>query len=253
MARIDTLIRAAAAGGSRLIVLPELANTGYVFANIEEARALAEPVPAGPSATAWCALAAALDVYIVAGICECDGEKLYNAALIAGPDGYIGTYRKMHLWNRENIVFDRGNLGIPVFDMPLGRIGIAICYDGWFPETFRQLALEGAEIICIPTNWVPMPGQQPGQEAMPHILHKAAAHSNGLFIACADRTGIERGQVFEGQSLILGPRGRCIAGPASRDEEQIVTAALHLDEIAQARRLNEFNIILQDRRADIYG
>ncbi|MDP4006263.1 nitrilase family protein [Methylobacterium sp. NEAU K] len=252
LARASELIREAAAAGSRLIVLPELANTGYVFASREEAAALAEPVPDGPSARAWGALAAELGVHIVAGIAERAGDALYNAALITGPDGYIGTYRKAHLWHRENVFFAKGDLGFPVFETALGKVGVAICYDGWFPETFRQLALGGAEIVCVPTNWVPMPDQPAGEAAMANTLHRAAAHSNGIFIACADRVGVERGQPFEGQSLIIGPKGWPLAGPASRDRAETISAVIDLAE-AGRKDLNEFNSVLRDRRSDIYG
>jgi N-carbamoylputrescine amidase len=252
LARSCALIRDAASSGSRLIVLPELANTGYVFDTLEEARNLAEPAPDGPSARAWCAFARELGIHLVAGIAERDGDILYNSALIAGPDGYIGTYRKAHLWNRENLFFAKGNLGFPVFDTALGKIGVAICYDGWFPETFRQLALQGAEIVCVPTNWVPMPDQPAGEAAMANVLHRAAAHSNGIFIACADRVGVERGQPFEGQSLIVGPRGWALAGPASRDKPETLTALVDL-AAAGRKDLNAFNSLLRDRRADVYG
>lgn len=252
MARASDLVRAAAAAGSRLIVLPELASTGYVFESAAEAAALAEPVPDGPTTRAWGALAAELGVHIVAGIAESAGDTLYNAAVIVGPEGYIGTYRKAHLWDQENVFFARGDLGFPVFDTALGKVGVAICYDGWFPETFRQLALGGAEIVCIPTNWVPMPDQPEGEAAMANTLHRAAAHTNGLFIACADRVGIERGQPFEGQSLIIGPKGWPLAGPASRDRTETLSALVDLDA-AGRKDLNAFNSLLRDRRTDIYG
>lgn len=253
VARSSVLIRAAAAEGSALVVLPELANTGYVFDTVDEALQLGEPVPDGPSAQAWSALAEELGIHIVAGITERAGDTLYNSALVTGPQGYIGTYRKAHLWDRENLVFAKGDLGFPVFETALGRIGVAICYDGWFPETFRVLALAGAEIVCVPTNWVPMPDQPAGEAAMANVLHRAAAHSNGIFIACADRVGVERGQPFEGQSLIVGPRGWALAGPASRDRPETLSALVDLDEAARAKDLNSFNSVLRDRRSDVYG
>jgi N-carbamoylputrescine amidase len=253
VARSSELIRAAAAEGSTLIVLPELANTGYVFDTRDEALELGEPVPDGPSAAAWGALARELGIHIVAGITERAGDTLYNSALVTGPRGYIGTYRKAHLWDRENLVFAKGDLGFPVFDTVLGRIGVAICYDGWFPETFRTMALAGAEIVCVPTNWVPMPDQPAGEAAMANVLHRAAAHSNGIFIACADRIGVERGQPFEGQSLIVGPRGWALAGPASRDRPETLSALVDLGEATRAKDLNSFNSVLRDRRADVYG
>jgi N-carbamoylputrescine amidase len=252
LARSAELVRTAVADGSTLVVLPELANTGYTFATTDEARRLAEPVPEGPSSEFWIGLARELGIYLIAGINERSGETLFNAALIAGPDGYVGTYRKAHLWERENLFFAPGDLGFPVFETGLGRLGVAICYDGWFPETFRQLALKGAEIVCVPTNWVPMPDQPASEAAMANTLHRAAAHSNGIFIACADRIGVERGQPFEGQSLIVGPRGWPLAGPASRDREEILSAVVDLAE-AGRKDLNTFNNLLRDRRTDIYA
>jgi N-carbamoylputrescine amidase len=245
-------IERAAALGARLIVLPELANSGYVFTAREEAFALAEEVPAGPTSQAWMAAAARLNVTLVAGIAERDGDALYNAAVVIGPAGCIGTFRKVHLWNAENLFFEPGNLGFPVFKTPIGRIGVAICYDIWFPETFRLQALKGADIVCVPTNWVPIPGQAPGREAMATVLAMAAAHSNSIFIACADRVGTERGQPFEGQSVIVGCTGWPAAGPASRDAEEIVLADVDLGSARRLRNWNDFNQVLRDRRTDVY-
>lgn len=247
-----SLIESAARAGARLVVLPELANSGYVFASRQEAFSMAEEVPGGPTCQAWIAAAARLGVTMVAGIAEHDGDALYNAAVIIDPTGYIGTFRKVHLWNAENLFFEPGNLGFPVFKTPLGRIGVAICYDIWFPETFRLQALKGADIVCVPTNWVPIPGQAAGREAMATVLAMAAAHSNSIFIACADRVGTERGQPFEGQSVIVGCTGWPVAGPASRDQEEILLADVDLGSARRARNWNAFNQVLRDRRTDLY-
>jgi N-carbamoylputrescine amidase len=238
--------------GAKLIVLPELSNTGYMFQSREEAIALSEPIPDGPTVKAWSEIAAKHGLHLVAGICERDGNKLFNSAVLLGPNGYIGTFRKVHLWNEENLYFEPGDLGFPVFHTAIGRIGMAICYDGWFPETYRLAALQGADIVCVPTNWVPIPGQAKGREAMANILAMAAAHSNSLYIACADRVGTERGQLFEGQSLIVGHTGWPVAGPASRDKEEILTADVALGEARRARNWNAFNQVLRDRRSDVY-
>jgi N-carbamoylputrescine amidase len=246
------LIDRAVERGAKLVVLPELSNTGYVFQSRDEAFALAEPVPAGPTVRAWSEVAAKHKVHLVAGICERDGAKLFNSAVLIGPNGYIGTFRKVHLWNEENLYFEPGDLGFPVFHTAIGRIGMAICYDGWFPETFRLAALQGADIVCVPTNWVPIPGQVEGREAMANILAMAAAHSNSIYIACADRVGTERGQPFEGQSLIVSFTGWPVAGPASRDKEEILVAEVALGEARRARNWNAFNQVLRDRRSDIY-
>ncbi|MBD9418111.1 nitrilase family protein [Achromobacter sp. ACM04] len=252
IARSIELVEQAAAQGARLVVLPELANTGYMFESREEAYALAEPVPEGPSSQAWIALAQRLGIYLVAGIAERAGGRLYNSALVAGPDGYLGTYRKLHLWGDENLYFEAGDLGLPVFDTELGRIGVAICYDGWFPEVYRLLAVRGADIVAVPTNWVPMPGQTRDGPVMAHALTMSGAHSNGLTVVCADRVGTERGQPFVGRSLIVGSQGWTAAGPASIDQEEVLLAPIDLKASRRARQLNDFNHVLRDRRRDIY-
>ena len=253
LAAVERLAKAAKTQGAEIVVLPELADSGYTFRDGDEVAALAGPVPGGPSAETLRRLAEELGLYIVSGIAEQDGDRFYNSALLCGPEGYIGKYRKLHLWNNENRLFRKGDLGLPIFDLPFGRIGIAICYDGWFPETFRQLALAGAELVCVPTNWVPMAGAEGVPEPMANILHKAAAHTNGLYIACADRIGIERGQSFIGRSLIVGPQGWPISGPASADREEILLAQIDLSSVTETRTLNSFNHLLGDRRADVYG
>ncbi|SCB10685.1 nitrilase family protein [Rhizobium multihospitium] len=253
LAAIERLVRTAKAKGAEILVLPELADSGYSFLDGDEVAALAGPVPGGASAEVLCRLAGELGLYIVSGIAEQDGDRFYNSALLCGPKGYIGKYRKLHLWNNENRFFKKGDLGLPVFDLPFGRIGIVICYDGWFPETFRELALAGAELVCVPTNWVPMAGAESAPEPMANILHKAAAHTNGLYIACADRIGIERDQPFIGRSLIVGPQGWPESGPASTDREEILLAQIDLSSVAETRTLNSFNHLLGDRRADVYG
>lgn len=252
LARSLKLIEAAAARGANLVVLPELVNTGYMFKSRHEAFQLAEEIPSGPTVSAWMECAARHRLHMVCGITERHGPNLYNSAVIIGPEGYVGTFRKVHLWNEENLYFEPGDLGFPVFHTPIGRIGVAICYDGWFPETFRLLALQGADIVCVPTNWVPIPGQVQGRQAMANILAMAAAHSNSIYIACADRIGTERGQLFEGQSLIVSYTGWPVSGPASRDAEEIVIAEVDLGEARRKRNWNAFNQVLRDRRSDIY-
>ncbi|SNS01908.1 nitrilase family protein [Antarctobacter heliothermus] len=253
LAAMEDRIRKAHAAGAALIVLPELADSGYVFETEDEVAALSGPIPDGRSATMLCDLAVELGVYIASGLAEAADGTFYNSAILCGPEGYLGTYRKLHLWNREKLFFAPGNLGLPVFDTSLGRIGLAVCYDGWFPETFRTLADNGAEIVCVPTNWVPMPDQEPEAEAMANTLHKAAAHSNGLYIACADRVGTERGQPFIGQSLIVGPNGFALAGPADRVDEAILIAEVDPGRLSKVWQVNEFNNKHSDRRRDVYS
>jgi len=243
----------AAKAGAGLAVLPELTNTGYVFATRAEAFALAEAVPEGPTCAAWSAFAARHRLTIVAGIAERDGDALYNAAVVLGPQGFIGKYRKNHLWAAENLFFEPGNLGVPVFRTDFGRIAVAICYDIWFPEVFRLAALQGADLLCVPTNWVPMPEQPQSLPVMANILAMGGAHANSLFVAAADRVGRERGQPFLGRSLIVGHTGWPLAGPASADRTEMILAEVNLADARRKRNLNAFNQILRDRRTDLYA
>jgi predicted amidohydrolase len=245
-------VNEAAGEGAGLIVLPELCNSGYMITSREEAFSLAEEVPGGPTCRAWMDAACARRLHLVAGIAEREGEVLYNAAVVIGPSGFVGKFRKVHLWNEENLFFEPGNLGFPVFKTPLGRVATFICYDGWFPESYRLCALQGADLVCIPTNWVPIPGQAEGREAMANILVMAAAHANSVFVAAADRVGVERGQSFIGQSLIVSHTGWPIGGPASPDKEEIVYAEGNLADARRKRAWNEYNQVLRDRRTDVY-
>ncbi len=246
------MIGKAADNGAKLLVLPELCNSGYVFNSRDEAFALAEAIPDGPTTQAWIKVAKERGLYIVAGISEREGDCLYNSSVVVGPEGYIGTFRKVHPWNEENLYFEPGNLGFPVFSTPIGRIGTFICYDGWFPESYRLCALQGADIVCIPTNWVPIPGQDPKREAMANILVMGSAHSNSVFVAAADRVGTERGQPFVGQSLIASYTGWPVAGPASAKDEEIIYADINLADARRKRNWNEYNQVLRDRRSDVY-
>ena len=253
VARSLDLIAQAANAGVQLAVLPELCNTGYVFESRDEAMALSEEVPQGPTCVAWMEAARKHAMFIVAGVTEREGDKLYNSAVLVGPDGYIGRYRKNHLWGDENRIFAPGNLGVPVFDIGAGRIACAICYDIWFPEIFRLAALQGADMLCVATNWVPMP-EQPGHvPMMANILAMGGAHSNSMFVAAADRVGVERGQAFLGNSLIVSHTGWALAGPASLDKEEMLIADLDLADARRNRHLTDFNERLRDRRTDLYG
>jgi len=252
VARSVELIDEAAARGARLIVLPELCSSGYVFESVDELAGLAEDVADGPTCKAWLVRCAHHGLVLVAGIAERDGGELYNAAVVLTPDGWAGTYRKLHLWDQENRFFAPGDRGVPVFDTPAGRVAALVCYDAWFPECFRLAALAGADVVCIPTNWVPIPGQAEGQPAMATLLCQAAAHVNSVVVAAADRIGVERGQPFIGQSLVVAHTGWPAIGPAPEAEEALLVADVDLVEARAARAWNEFNDPLADRRVDVY-
>lgn len=246
------VIESAASSGASLVVLPELVSSGYMMGSREEAFDLAEVPGLGPATSAWKELAARLDIIVVAGFPERDGAALYNASIMCLPDGTHTVYRKVHLWDEEALYFEPGNVGFPVVRTKIGRVGMMICYDGWFGESYRSLVLAGADLVCVPTNWVPIPGQQEGQPAMATILSMASAHSNGVVIAAADRVGVERGQDFIGQSLIVSHTGWPLAGPASPTAPELLLATVDLSDARRSRGWGQFNNPVKDRRMDAY-
>ena len=244
---------AAAERGASLIVLPELASSGYVFSSQEEAAATAEPVD-GPFAAALQEVCAAFGCVVVAGFNEDAGPRRHNSAVVVGAAGPVAVYRKLHLFNDEQSWFAPGD-DLVIAETPAGRIGVLICYDLRFPEAARALTLAGAELIAVPTNWV---------AAFKHTvwdargycqgdyLAMATAGQNGVAIACADRVGVERDVQFIGASIIVGPDGWPLAGPASRSADEQLDANIDLGSIERARRSTPRNHLLDDRRPSAY-
>jgi predicted amidohydrolase len=250
-AQATAAIESAARDGARVVVLPELCNSGYVFADADEARRLAEPAD-GETVTGWAELARSRDVVVVGGFCELDERSgaVYNSAALVDADGVRAVYRKVHLWDREGLVFAPGADPPPVVDTAAGRIGVMVCYDLEFPEWVRLAALEGAELICAPVNWPAAPrpdGERPGEV----VRAQAAAAVNRVFIAACDRVGTERGVDWTGGSVIVDVDGFPIAGPAAPDETVTLIARCELDQ-ARNKRLNERNDVLADRRPELY-
>lgn len=241
-------------GGANLIVLPELSNCGYFFNSRQDAFEHAEVVPGGASVQAWMTFAATHQVYLVAGLNEIDGRQLFNTAVLLGPDGLIGKYHKAHLWNLEKLWFTPGNLGFPVFETPIGRIGLLICWDIWFPEVPRLLSQQGADIICSLNNWVwtPPPLFDEAGKCMASYLTMTAAHVNNVFIAAASRIGEERDARYLGCSLIAGTNGWPIGKVASADRQEILFADIDLTSARSAPIWNSLNDLQRDRRNDLY-
>lgn len=248
------LAEEAVKGGANLIVLPELTNTGYFFNNRQDAFAHSEGVPDGPSVRLWIDFARRHRVYLVAGLAERDGMRLFNTGVLVGPDGFIGKYRKAHLWNLEKLWFTPGDLGFPVFDTPIGRIGLLICWDIWFPEVPRILSQQGADIICSLNNWVwtPPPLFDEAGKCMASYLTMTAAHVNNVFIAAASRIGEERGARYLGCSLIAGTNGWPLGAVASADQQEILFADIDLTSARSAPIWNDLNDLHRDRRTDLY-
>ncbi len=163
-------------------MLPELASSGYVFADRAELSSLAETRD-GPAITEWANLAEAFGLTIVAGFPEAAGDAIYNSAAVVDPTGLRGVYRKAHLWDSENAVFDRGDDLPLVVDTDHGRIGVMICYDIEFPEWVRAVALSGADLLCAPVNWPLLP--RPGGRA----ADRDGAGAGG----CGDEPDADRG------------------------------------------------------------
>jgi predicted amidohydrolase len=201
----------AAAAGARLLILPECAVPGYMFESAEEALPFAEDIP-GPSTEALAAECARLDMYVVCGLLERDGDSLRNAAVLVGPDGLVGTYRKTHLpfLGVDRFVVPGDEL--TVFETPLGRIGIEICYDLRFPEVTRTLALKGADVIAHPTNF-PM-----AAKTQTELITVARAAENRVYLLTANRVGKERWGEFCGWSQIVDPYGKRLAEAGEREE-----------------------------------
>lgn len=250
--RLTELVEQAVLAGARLVVLPECSTTGWCFESRDEARSVAEPVPDGPTCQAWLELCRRHDLHLVAGIVERDGDHVYNASVLLGPGGHLGTFRKVHLWALEKDVYDPGDLGFPVIDTPLGRIGMHICYDGWFSESYRLPALADADLLCVPANWVPVPTQTDTLPKMATMLCCTHAHMNLVYIAAASRVGVERGQPFIGSSVIVDHTGWPLAGPADGASETMITATIDPIGSRAARHGNPFNQPLLDRRTDVY-
>ena len=242
----------AAREGAQVIVVPEFCSSGYVFESRAEASSLADAYVDGETISLWVDLARDLDIYVVGGFAEKSYGELFNAAAVIGPQGRIGLFQKVHLWGDENLFLSAGDLGFPVFSTEYRTVGVGICYDGWFPEFYRTCASKDAELVCVSTNWVPIQGQNTKRGAIANILTMTSALANSIYIAAADRVGVERGQLFIGQSLITSYAGWPIGGPASPTEEEVILANLDLASTRRARRWNDFNQVLRDRRPDAY-
>lgn len=241
--------------GAQLIVLPELASSGYVFEEEEEAQRTAEDADAGPLVSDLTAVSRDTGSYIVAGLNERGSGVRHNSAVLVGPEGRLATYRKLHLFNDEKSWFEAGD-DLPIVDLPFGRVGMIICFDLWFPEPARALALAGAEVIAVPTNWVASFKRTVYDDrgyCQGDYVAMATAAQNAVVMACADRIGTERGTQFLGASIIVGVDGWPAAGPASRDGEELLLADVDLDEVERARTRTPRNHLLGDRRPDAYN
>lgn len=248
--RIAGRVREATAAGASLVIFPECAATGYCFQSVEEARAHAQPIPGGITQSVQ-SLCVAHGCHVIFGMLEAAGEALYNAAVLVGPEGVVGSYRKVHLPYLGIDMFTAyGDRPFAVHQVGDVRLGMLICYDGAFPEAARCLALAGADLIALPTNW------PPGSECMAECSVRSRAMENAVYFAAVNRVGTERGFPFIGMSSICAPNGDVLAISSGTDE-QILYAEI---DVAKARRKRIVRVPdkheidrFADRRPEMYG
>jgi predicted amidohydrolase len=250
-ARARAAIVDAAGRGARIVVLPELAVSGYVFADGAEARECAEPLEGGITVAQWAELAREHDLVIVGGVCEDDGPVLRNTSVIVDASGMRAVYRKAHLWDRESLFFAPGVDRPPVVETAYGRIATMVCYDLEFPEWVRLPALAGADLLCAPTNW-PREPRPTGERPAEVVRVQAGASSNRMFIAVCDRCGGERGVDWTSGTAIVGPDGFPLAGPVCADVPTTIMARCDLAR-ARDKRTSERNDVFADRRPELYA
>jgi predicted amidohydrolase len=228
-----------------VLVLPELASSGYLFASPEEAAASAEKIPTGPASrllAEWSqGQAGQPGRMVVCGICEQAGARPFNSAAVFAAGRHLVTYRKLHLFNTEKNVFQAGQDEPPIFEFQGYRFGLMICFDWFFPEVTRLLAIKGAQVILHPSDLV-----------LPYCQASMPTRSieNHIFTATANRTGTERGVTFSGMSQITSPQGELLAR-ASRDFRGVL--AVDIDPAqADDKRVTPLNDLFADRRPEFY-
>ncbi len=227
-----------------LIVLPELFNTGYLFLNKEELKALAEPAEGGETYEFIFKLCQRMDCAVAYGFAERHGENIYNSSVIVSNSGIIGHYRKTHLFFEEWFIFTPGNLPYQVYDYKGVKIGMLICFDYIYPEAMRTLALKGAQIVLLPANLV--------LHFCPDAMITRSLE-NRIFTVLADRCGSDNRSTkslkFIGKSQVIAPNGDILVRVG---EEECVKVILIDPTIAFDKKVTPHNDIFKQRREDLY-
>ncbi|MCE7741094.1 MAG: acyltransferase [Candidatus Heimdallarchaeota archaeon] len=229
-----------------LLVIPELANSGYVFTKKEELAQVAEEIPGGYFVEKLVELAKQKDGYIVSGICEKQGDVFFNSSVLVGPEGYVGKYRKIHLFDREKLFFQPGDGDFEIFDVRGMKVGILICWDWIFPEATRSLALKGMDVLAHSTNLVLSYCQ---------TVMIARSIENRIYAITSNRTGLEKNGEFtlhfKGQSQVTSPDAKRLA-QAGEDTEEIQIVDIDLEK-SRNKWLSDNNHIFEDRRPEKYN
>jgi predicted amidohydrolase len=254
-ANLDKILGVLNSAQADLIVLPELPFTGYLFADRAELASLAEDPRQSPTVEALVELCHRQGFHLVTGFAEKSGGKIYNSALLIGPSGLIDVYRKLHLFDREKLYFDPGDLPLRVNAVARAKIGMMVCFDWIFPEVCRVLALEGAEVICHPSNLVLNYCQQAMlTRTLENAVFAVTCNRTGEEIITTGRDARTTGQVtlrFTGQSQIAAPQAELLhrAGP---DEEILFITEIDPSK-ARDKMMTGRNDLLADRRVEWYG
>lgn len=259
MARAETLIRDAAARGANIVLIQELFETPYFCKDHSTSHFdLAKPLENHPAVLRFQELARELGVVLPVSVFERANKAFYNSLVMVDADGAIlGTYRKSHIPEgpgyHEKFYFSPGDTGFKVFDTRFGKLGVAICWDQWFPETARAMALMGAEILLYPTAIGSEP-QDAGLDSAPHWQRTMQGHAaaNIMPLVASNRIGTEAGEkytmTFYGSSFIASPTGEKVA-EADRSTETVLIATFDLEQV---RRYREAWGVFRDRRPDLY-
>ncbi len=261
VANAKRLVREAKAKGAQVVLIQELFETPY-FCKDQLAKnfELAAPFDGNALIKDFSALARELDVVLPLSFFEKANNAHFNSLAMIDADGSVlGLYRKSHIPDgpgyQEKFYFNPGDTGFKVWRTKVGAVGAAICWDQWFPEAARAMALMGAEILCYPTAIGSEPPPAPAVDSSAHWRREMQGHAGANYVPliASNRIGREVGETceitFYGTSFIAGPAGEILAD-AGRDKEAVITATVDLDAIASARQSWG---LFRDRRPDLYG
>ncbi len=225
-----------------LVVLPELASTGYNFGSRDEAMLCAEQVSRSEYLSFLLSEASKRNCFIVSGFNERDKDELFNSSVLMSPSGLVGIYRKLHLFRNEKTIFSQGNIGLPVFQTEIGRIGMLVCFDWMFPEVWRVLSMKKCQVVCHPANLV-----------LPYCQSVVPSYAllNRYFILTCNRIGIEGEFQFTGKSVICSPDGKVLK-LGHGNLTQVLEAELDLS-LTGNYQITPENHLINDRRTDVYG
>lgn len=245
--RATAAVRAAAEAAADVIVLPELATSGYMYESADEIgpQAIGRDHPVFRS---WAEALVGTDAVVVAGFAERAAMGVFNSVAVVDATGVRLVYRKAHLWHREKAVFCSGDEPAPTVDTRHGRLGVLVCYELEIPEVPRSLALAGADLLVAPTNWglIDVPAEVEPPQLM---MARAAARASHVYVAVCDRAGVERDQRWTGGSAVIDAEGWVLARPDAEG-----TARASIDALqARERDLSPVNNLFADRRPALYS